>query len=125
MKEDNPIAALSIIPQTSSKPSNSKPFPVSFNRKELNEILKIYGYKVSDGEWKDYAIDLLTDKAVFSIFRRSSEYPLYKIIKNPKLAKKQGAFSIVTTTGLILKRGHELRNVLKVFEKKPKLVEQV
>ncbi len=123
MKENDPTSKLSIIPEAGSKPSNSRPFPVAFNRQELNQILKIYGYKVSDGEWKDYAIDFFTDKAIFSIFRRASEYPLYKIIKNPKLAKKQGAFSIVTPTGLILKRGHELKNVLKVFEKKPKLVE--
>ena len=104
---------------------SSQQLPISFNRTELDQILKIYGRKVSAGEWRDYAIDMLSDKAVFSVFRRTSEHPLYYIEKNPKLAKKQGAYSIIATTGLILKRGHELKTVLKLFDKKPKLVEIV
>lgn len=95
---------------------------VSFNRHELNQILSIYGRKVSSGEWRDYAIDLQRDRAIFSIFRRSSEVPLYRIEKNPKLAKRQGAFSIITQTGMILKRGQCLTNVLRVFNGGPYLV---
>ena len=75
-------------------------------------ILNLYGRKVAEGEWRDYAIDFLDDKAVFSIYRRTSEVPLYRIEKDPKLAKKQGAYSVVVSTGLILKRGHELDRVL-------------
>jgi hypothetical protein len=96
--------------------------PVRFSRQELNEILSLYGRMVADGEWRDYAIDLTREKAVFSVFRRSSEMPLYRIEKQPKLARKQGAFAVVATTGLILKRGHELRTVLKVFDRKVRLV---
>jgi hypothetical protein len=96
--------------------------PVRFNRQELNEILSVYGRMVADGEWRDYAIDQLKEKAVFSVFRRSSEMPLYRIEKQPKLARRQGAYAVITTTGLILKRGHELRNVLKVFDRKIRLV---
>ena len=92
--------------------------PVAFNRIELNAILRVYGQMVAAGEWRDYAIDHLDDRAVFSIFRRSSEMPLYRVEKNPKLAGRQGAYSVIATSGLILKRGHELRNVLKVFDKK-------
>ncbi len=94
----------------------------SFDRRELNEILKIYGRKVADGEWRDYAIDHLREEAVFSIFRRSSEVPLYRIVKQPKLARRQGAYSVVAATGLILKRGHDLGNVLKVLDKRLSLV---
>ena len=93
-----------------------------FDRVELNQILNVYGRMVAAGEWRDYAIDMLCDKAVFSIFRKSSEYPLYRIEKNPKLSRKQGTYSVITPTGLILKRGHELRRVLMVLEKKLKLV---
>lgn len=93
------------------------PLPVTFHRRELDAILWIYGRMVGDGEWRDYAIDHLKDKAVFSVFKRSGEYPLYRIEKNPKLAAKQGAFSVVGTDGRILKRGHDLRQVLKVFDK--------
>lgn len=93
------------------------PLPVTFHRRELDAILWIYGRMVGEGEWRDYAIDHLKDKAVFSVFKRSGEYPLYRIEKNPKLAAKQGAFSVVGTDGRILKRGHELRQVLKVFDK--------
>ncbi|HYP58017.1 MAG TPA: DUF2794 domain-containing protein [Beijerinckia sp.] len=95
---------------------------VSFDRAELREILNLYGRKVAEGEWRDYALDFTAQKAVFSIFRRASEFPLYRIEKNPKLARKQGAFSVITTTGLILKRGHELRRVIEVLDKKLKLV---
>ena len=96
--------------------------PTSFDRHELAAILDLYGRKVASGAWRDYAIDLLRDKAVFSVYRRSCEYPLYRIEKNPKLAAKQGAYSVVNTHGMILKRGHELKQVLKVFDKLLKLV---
>jgi hypothetical protein len=79
---------------------------------------------VGEGEWRDYAIDHLKDKAVFSVFKRSGEMPLFRIEKNPKLAAKQGAFSVVSTSGMILKRGHDLSQVLKVFDKQLKLVEK-
>lgn len=99
------------------------PLPVTFHRRELDAILWIYGRMVGGGEWKDYAIDHLKDRAVFSVFKRSGEFPLYRIEKNPKLAAKQGAFSVVATNGQILKRGHDLKQVLKIFDKHMKLVE--
>ncbi|MCO6180630.1 MULTISPECIES: DUF2794 domain-containing protein [Ciceribacter] len=99
------------------------PLPVTFHRKELDSILWIYGRMVGEGEWRDYAIDHLKDKAVFSVFKRSGELPLYRIEKDPKLAAKQGAYSVIHTSGRVLKRGHELTQVLKVFDKKLKLVE--
>ena len=103
--------------------SNKDPLPVTFHRRELDAILWIYGRMVGEGEWRDYAIDHLKDRAVFSVFKRSGELPLYRIEKNPKLAARQGAFSVVNTHGLILKRGHDLRQVLKIFDKALKLVE--
>ncbi len=99
------------------------PVPVTFHRRELDAILRIYGRMVGEGEWKDYAIDHMREKAVFSIFKRSGEMPLFRIEKNPKLAAKQGAYSVLNTHGTILKRGHELPQVLKVFDKVLKLVE--
>lgn len=97
------------------------PERVTFNRIELTTILGVYGLKVADGEWRDYAIDFHRDKAIFSIFRRSSEVPLYTVEKNPKLARKQGIYSVIAQGGLILRRGHDLAQVLKVLNKKPKL----
>lgn len=94
-----------------------EPMPVTFHRLELNQILRIYGRMVGESEWRDYAIDFFRDKAVFSVFKRSGDLPLYQVEKNPKLAAKQGAFSIVNTQGKILKRGHELAQVLKFFDK--------
>jgi len=85
-------------------------------------ILAVYGRKVAAGEWRDYAIDLGRDKAVFSVFRRASEVPLFRIEKNPRLARKQGAYSVVAPAGLILKRGHDLARVLTVLENRPRLV---
>lgn len=92
--------------------------PVTFNRKELDAILRVYGHRVAAGEWRDYAVDFLKDAAIFSVFRRTSEVPIYRIEKRPKLARRQGAYSVITPTGLILKRGHELTQVLRVIEKK-------
>jgi Protein of unknown function (DUF2794) len=94
---------------------------VLFTRKELTEILDLYGRKVAAGEWRDYAIDFGREKAVFSVFRRASEVPLYRIEKNPRLARRQGAYSVIAATGLILKRGHDLARVLGVLEKNVRL----
>ena len=93
---------------------------VSFERSELDIILQVYGRKVAEGEWRDYAIDHLQDRAVFSIYRRSSEMPIYRVEKIPALSRRQGAYQIVAPTGAILKRGHELRSVLKILYR-PKL----
>jgi hypothetical protein len=91
---------------------------VTFNRLELNQILSIYGHRVAEGEWRDYAIDMLRDRAVFSVFRRATEAPLYRIEKSPRFSRRQGAYSVIAATGLILKRGHDLCRVLRVFEKR-------
>lgn len=99
----------------------SAPQQVTFDRRELDQILRVYGFKVADGEWKDYAIDMLKDRAIFSVFRRANDVPLHCIEKNPKLAKKQGAYSVSGANGRILKRGHDLESVLKVLEKRPRL----
>jgi hypothetical protein len=90
---------------------------VTFDRRELNRIFGLYGRKVAEGEWRDYAIDFLKDRAVFSIFRRTSEVPIYRIEKNPRLAQRQGAYSVVSATGLILRRGHELDRVLRAIDR--------
>jgi Protein of unknown function (DUF2794) len=94
---------------------------VSFDRKELSLILGLYGRHVAEGEWRDYALDFGRDCATFSIFRRSSEQPLYRVVKNPAHQRKQGAYAVITQTGLILKRGHDLAQVLAVLLRKPHL----
>ena len=91
---------------------------VTFDRLELNGILTLYGRMVAAGEWRDYALDFLDDMAVFSIFRRSSEMPLFRIEKRPKLRARQGQYSVVAAGGVILKRGHELAQVLRIFDRK-------
>src|ERR1700748_1356772 len=93
------------------------PNRVTFNRPELNKILNLYGRMWPDGEWRDYAIDFLKDRAVFSVFRRSSEVPLYRIEKNPQREARQGAFSVTSATGHIVRRGHELDRVLRAIDK--------
>src|SRR5882757_5072090 len=72
---------------------------ISFDRQELREIFNLYGRKVVSGEWRDYALDFLRDRAVFSVFRRASEMPLYRIVKDPALARRQGAYAVITATG--------------------------
>ena len=90
---------------------------VSFTRDELTRILSVYGQFVAAGDWRDYAIDTLKDAAVFSVYRRASEAPLYRIEKHPKLAQKQGAYSVVSMSGAILRRGRDLGQVLRVFDR--------
>jgi hypothetical protein len=90
---------------------------VFFDRRELDQLLRLYGRQVAAGEWRDYAISGLRDAAVFSVFRRASENPLYRIEKRPGLARRQGAWAVIGQGGMILKRGHDLGQVLKVFER--------
>lgn len=95
---------------------------ISFDRRELSMILNLYGRKVAAGEWRDYAIDFTKQRAVFSIYRRTSEVPLYRIEKDPRLARKQGAYSVIAAGGLVLKRGADLARVIAVLEKSIRLV---
>lgn len=95
----------------------SAPLRVTFDRRELDRILDLYGRMVALGEWRDYAIDFQRERAVFAIYRRAMDVPLYRIEKDPRLARRQGLYSVVSQTGLILKRGHELPRVLAVLEK--------
>jgi hypothetical protein len=92
--------------------------PTYFDRRELDRILATYGRMVSAGEWRDYALDFLPDAAVFSIFRRASEMPLYRIEKRPRLKHRQGQYSVIAHGGLVLKRGHDLPQVLRIFDRK-------
>lgn len=91
---------------------------VAFQRSELNVILGLYGRMVAAGEWRDYGISCLRDAAVFSVFRRTAETPLYMIEKRPRLRQKQGMYSVIGMDGQILKRGHDLKTVLRVLERK-------
>jgi hypothetical protein len=115
-----PETSAAVIPF--SAPQAKPPPRVTFDRRELSAILNLYGRMVAAGEWRDYAIDMLKDAAVFSIFRRTSEMPLYRVVKNPALARRQGAYSVITTGGVVLKRGQELERVLAVLEKKLSVV---
>jgi hypothetical protein len=96
--------------------------PVTFTRAELGLILNLYGRMVAAGEWRDYAMDFSRDKAVFSVFRRTSEMPLYRIVKNPELARRQGAWAVIASAGQVLKRGHDLARLLTLFDKPVRLV---
>jgi hypothetical protein len=91
---------------------------VSFDRREFSVILGLYGRMVAAGEWRDYGISCLRDMAVFSVFRRTAEFPLYRIEKRPKLRAKQGMYAVVAADGQILRRGHDLVAVLRVLEAK-------
>ncbi len=91
---------------------------VAFDRAELSAILGVYGRMVAAGEWRDYALAFLRDAAVFSVFRRAAEFPLYRIEKQPRLRLRQGMYSVIAADGQILKRGHDLRQVLRIFDRK-------
>ena len=91
---------------------------VSFDRRELGMILRLYGQMVAAGEWRDYGISLLREVAVFLVFRRTAEFPLYRIEKRPRLRARQGMYAVVGMDGQILRRGHDLEAVLRVLERK-------
>jgi hypothetical protein len=107
--------AMDSAPQT--LPTTAVSPVVFFDRRELNQLLDVYGRMVAAGHWRDYAIDGLKDAAVFSVFRKATDFPLYRIEKRPALARKQGAWSVLAHGGLVLKRGQELATVLKVFDR--------
>ena len=95
-------------------PSGARVF---FERRELDRLLSLYGRMVAAGEWRDYAIDGLSEAAVFSVFRRASEAPMYRIEKRPALARRQGAWAVIGQGEHILRRGHELEQVLRFFDR--------
>ena len=95
---------------------------VTFSRREFDRIFGLYGRKVAAGEWRDYAIDFLKDRAVFSVFRDASAVPIYRIEKTPRLERRQGAYSVISATGHIVRRGQELERVLGVLDRSLRLV---
>ena len=105
-------------PPTPLHPGPQLPVQVAFHRSELNLILSLYGRMVAAGEWRDYGISCLRDVAVFSVFRRTAENPLYRIEKRPRLRKAQGQYAVIGMDGQVLKRGHDLKTVLRVLERK-------
>jgi Protein of unknown function (DUF2794) len=115
---EEPIAFLrAVTGSQAARSESSSGAEVRFERAELNRILTIYGHMVAAGEWRDYAIDFLSDAAAFSIFRRSSEAPLFTIEKRPRLRNRQGQYAVIESGGHVLKRGHDLAQVLRVFDK--------
>lgn len=118
MSENDPIEFGSRSRSTTSQQSAPQKKPVFFDRRELNTILNLYGRMVAAGEWRDYAIGQTADEVIFSVFRHTSEMALFRIIKAPKEARRQGTFRVVAASGMIIKRGHDLAQVLKVLQKR-------
>ena len=94
----------------------SVPGPVFFDRRELDLILRVYGRMVAAGEWRDYAMAPGKEAAEFAVFRRAGDAPAYRIEKRPALARRQGAWAVINQSGMILKRGRDLAQVLRVFD---------
>src|SRR5690606_881365 len=111
-------AGLSLVHvgEVPSQPARAPQPIVAFDRRELMQILSVYGRKVGKGEWRDYAMDFLKDRAMFSIYARVSERPLFVVEKNPKLRNRQGQYMVTNQEGRILKRGHDLGQVLRVLD---------
>lgn len=105
------------LPNISTSGQKRRPSQVAFQRQELSLILNVYGQMVSNGDWKDYGMSFLKDRAVFAVYRKATEHALYRIEKTPALQDKQGQYSVIAPGGLILKRGHDLKAVLRVFDK--------
>jgi hypothetical protein len=120
---NNKTVSLSLVhgagPAAGNAPGKVQPI-TAFDRKELSLILNVYGRKVGQGEWRDYAMDFLRERAVFSIYARVSEHPLYIVEKIPRLRNRQGQYAVTNQQGRILKRGHDLALVLRVLD--PQLV---
>jgi uncharacterized protein DUF2794 len=116
---DQGIVDLSLV-RAGEAPANTAgskvPGIVAFDRRELATILNVYGRKVGQGEWRDYAMDFLRDRAVFSIYARVSERPLFIVEKTPRLRNKQGQYSVTNQQGRILRRGHDIAVVLRALD---------
>lgn len=125
LQQQAPAAASNVVRIDEARANRPPPdMPdVRFDRRELDQILRVYGFMVAGGEWRDYGISHLKDRAVFSVYRRTSEMPLYRIEKSPKNARRQGAYSVVNASGMVLKRGHDLGQVLKMFDRQISLVQ--
>jgi hypothetical protein len=121
-ERSEPDASILRWPGVASEASARSDLVVGFDRRELQAILNVYGRMVAQGVWRDYAMDFMPTRAVFSIFRHAGEAAYCRIVKEPKSARKQGTYSIVMQTGLVLKRGSELPRLLAALEKKPKLI---
>ena len=113
----------SVIALAAHPIEKSEPSAIGFSRTELDQILRVYGRKVAAGEWRDYAIDHLAERAVFSVFRRASEVPLFRIVKQPRPARRQGPYAVIAAGGMILKRGHDLGKVLRAIDGRISLIQ--
>ena len=102
----------------SAFPQRGTPSQVGFERRELDRILNLYGRMVAAGHWKDYAMDMRRDVAIFAAFRRASERPQIRIEKRPAERNRQGMWSLHGEQGQILKRGHDLAGILAPVERK-------
>lgn len=118
MSLDQPSDPNSVIALPHPNGASAGPVITTFHRRELTLILNVYGQMLACGMARDYAIDHLKDRAVFSIYRRTSETPLYRVEKKPRDANRQGAWSVNSPAGGILKRGRDLAQVLRVFDSK-------
>lgn len=94
------------------------PEQVAFHRTELNLLMGLYGRMVAAGEWRDYGLSFLREVAVFSVFKRTAENPIYRVEKRPKLRLRQGQYAVIGVDGQILKRGNDLKQGLRVLERK-------
>ncbi|MGH1330388.1 MAG: DUF2794 domain-containing protein [Paracoccaceae bacterium] len=101
-------------------PIANRPAPeqITFDRHELGAIMGLYGRMVAAGEWRDYGMSFLSEVAIFSVFRRTAEHPLYRIEKRPKMRLRQGMYCVIGMDNQILKRGQDLKTVLRVLERK-------
>ncbi|HEX7871898.1 MAG TPA: DUF2794 domain-containing protein [Sphingobium sp.] len=105
-------------------PPGHPPSQTAFDRVELGRIMNLYGRMVTAGHWRDYAIDLHRDVAIFSAFRRAAERPEFRIEKRPALRNRQGMWALIAETGAVLRRGHDLGPILAPVERKlVKLIE--
>jgi hypothetical protein len=109
---------MTVQPPAPLPAAHGQPEQVAFDRTELSAILTLYGQMVAAGEWRDYGISCLRDRAVFSIFRRTAENPLYRVEKHPRLRNRQGMYAVIGMDGQVLRRGQDLRMVLRVLERK-------
>lgn len=91
---------------------------VAFHRTELTLLMGLYGRMVAAGEWRDYGLSFLREVAVFSVFKRTAENPIYRVEKRPKLRLRQGQYAVIGIDGQVLKRGNDLKQVLRVLERK-------